>query len=149
MADEDVPFRILPRITDRNRFFWSAGADATLRFLACDDCDTWIHPPVPICPRCHRRDVTPKATSGLATLSTFTLNHQEWMPGPAVPFLVAIVDIDDAPGVRLTTNLVDVDPDDVEIGMPLEVVFEHHDDPDDPESPGVYIPLFRPVGPSS
>ena len=36
-----------------------------------------------------------------------------------------------------TTNLVDVVPDDVHSGMPVEVVFDHHDD--------VYLPLFRPA----
>ena len=45
--------------------------------------------------------------------------------------------IDEQDDVRLTTNLVDVEPDDVRIGMPVEVVFEHNDD--------VYLPLFRPA----
>jgi hypothetical protein len=39
--------------------------------------------------------------------------------------------------VRLTTNLVDVEPEDIRDGMPVEVVFEENDD--------VFLPLFRPA----
>ena len=45
--------------------------------------------------------------------------------------------IDEQPDVRLTTNLVDVEPDDVRIGMPVHVLFEHVDD--------VWLPLFTPA----
>jgi len=48
------------------------------------------------------------------------------------------VDIEEQPGLRLTTNLVDCEPGEVEIGMPLEVCFEERDD-------GIFIPLFQPV----
>jgi hypothetical protein len=43
-------------------------------------------------------------------------------------------------GVRLTTNLVRCPHGDIRIGMPLRVVFEHHEDPDG----DVWIPLFAP-----
>ena len=46
----DVPFRILPKLDDGNRFFWTSGADGRLRFLRCQDCGYFIHPPQPICP---------------------------------------------------------------------------------------------------
>jgi uncharacterized OB-fold protein len=47
------------------------------------------------------------------------------------------VAIDEQESVRLTTNLIDVEPEDIRTGMPVEVVFEQHED--------VYLPLFRPV----
>jgi len=131
------PFRILPRVTDRNRHFWTGGEVGELRFLRCQNCGFYIHPPTPICPRCHSKNLAPEAVSGRATLFTYTLNYQAWMPGPELPYIVAIVEMPEQEGLRLTTNLVDVEPDAVEIGMPLEVVFEHHED--------VWIPLFRPA----
>ena len=48
------------------------------------------------------------------------------MPGPELPYVVAIVEIDEDPSIRLTTNIVGCEPEDVEIGMPVRVVFEHH-----------------------
>ena len=47
-----APFRILPRVNDENRFFWTSGEDGQLRFLRCDDCGLYVHPPSPICPDC-------------------------------------------------------------------------------------------------
>jgi len=145
MSTAALPFRILPRITDRNRFFWTGGEVGELRFLRCDDCGTFVHPPVPVCPTCLGRSLRPHAVSGRAVLTTFTVNHHAWMPGPELPYVVAIVDIDEAPGVRLTTNIVGVEPDAVQIGMPLRVAFEQHPDPDDPASSGVWLPLFEPA----
>jgi uncharacterized OB-fold protein len=61
---------------------------------------------------------------------------QEWIPG-SEPYLIGLVAIQEQDSVRLTTNLVDVELDQVETGMAVEVVFEQHDD--------VYLPLFRPA----
>jgi hypothetical protein len=62
--------------------------------------------------------------------------HRAFGADVAVPYVVALVTLDDAPGVRLVSNLVDVAPDDVAIGMPVEVVF-------DDVSADVTVPGFR------
>ena len=77
---------------------------------------------------------------GKATLATYSINHQNWMPGPELPYVVAIVEIAEQPSVRLTTNLVNCPHDEIRIGMPVRVTFEHHEDPDG----DVYLPLFEP-----
>lgn len=133
----DAPFRILPRLNQHNEFFWTSGADGVLRFLRCDTCGYYVHPPTPICPRCLTKTLSPQPVSGRATVATFTVNHQPWIPGFDPPYVVAMVEIDEQPSVRLTTNIVSCDPDEVVIDMPVQVRFEHHDD--------VWIPLFEPV----
>jgi len=135
------PFRILPRLTDWNRDFWTGGARGELRFWRCQDCGFYIHPPAPICPQCHSKNMRTESVSGRATLATYTVNHQPWMPGPELPFVVAIIEIVEQPSVRLTTNLVNCAIDDVKIGMQLQVTFERHPDPDG----DIYIPLFEPA----
>ncbi len=137
-----VPFRILPRLTDENREFWTGGAHGELRFWRCDDCETYIHPPAPICPTCFSKRMHVEAVSGRATLATYSVNHQAWMPGPELPYVVGIVEIVEQPSVRLMTNVVNCPVDDVRIGMALHVTFEHHPDPDG----DVYLPLFEPDG---
>ena len=132
----DAPFRILPRVNDENRFFWTSGEDGRLRFLRCDECGFLVHPPSPICPECLCKRLTPTAVSGRATVATFTVNHQPWIPGYYPPYVVALVEIDEQPSVRLMTNIVGCSPDDVYVGMPVEVSFDHHDD--------VWLPLFKP-----
>lgn len=130
-------FRILPRITDANEFFWTSGADGHLRFLRCGSCGYWIHPPGPICPVCHSKALVPEAVAGTAVLHTYTVNRQAWLPGFDPPYVVAIVELPEQEGLRLTTNLVNCALDDVRIGMPVRVVFEQWED--------VWLPLFEPA----
>ena len=137
----DAPFRILPRVTDRNRHFWTGGADGELRFLRCQDDGTYVHPPTPRCPACWGKNLAAEAVSGAATVHTFTVNHQPWMPGPELPFVLAIVELPEQAGLRLTTNIVNCDPEKVTVGMPVRVTFEAHVDGDET----VYIPLFEPA----
>ena len=136
MTADGPAFRLLPRLEPENEFFWTSGADGVLRFLRCGDCRTYVHPPSPVCPECLSRDLAPEAVSGRATLVAHTLNVHGWIPG-SEPYLIGLVAIDEQPDVRLTTNLVGVEPEDVTTGMALEVTFEHSDD--------VWLPLFRPA----
>ncbi len=62
---------------------------------------------------------------------------QPWAPDMEVPYVVGVVSIDDAPGVQLTTRIVDVEPGAVAVDMPVEVTFLQVDD--------IALPLFRPV----
>ena len=119
---ETRPFRILPAVTPENEHFWLGGAEGELRFLRCADCRYWIHPPQPICPDClEPRRSPPEAASGRATVHTFTVNWQPWLPNFDPPYVIAIVALPEQDGLRLTTNIVGCEPDDVHIGMPVEV----------------------------
>lgn len=138
MTDLEKPFRILPKLDEQNTAFWTGGEHGELRFWRCQDCRWWLHPPGPRCPVCLSKSLAVEVASGRATVHTFTVNHQAFMPGPELPFVIAIVELPEQAGLRLTTNIVGVAPDEVDFGMAVEVVFEHHDD--------VWIPLFRPVG---
>lgn len=132
--------RPLPQLNDANRFFWTSGEDGKLRFLRCVDCSNFIHPPVPVCDRCLSRQQEVAAVSGRATLAAVTVNHQMWMPMIEPPYVIALVEIEEQPSVRLTTNIVECAEDDLAIGMALEVAFEHYED--------VYLPVFRPADPA-
>ena len=129
--------RPLPLITQENEFFWTSGADGTLRLQECKTCESLIHPPAPVCRYCRSRDVGVRAVSGRATLAGFTVNHRFSLPGLPAPYVVAQVAIAEDPRVRLTTNIVECDPDRLELGQQVEVVFEHVED--------VWLPLFRPA----
>lgn len=126
---------LLPDITPENEAFWSGGATGELRIMACNACDHRIQPPQLICPKCLSRDVAPRVASGRGTIHSYTINHQSWLPGLAVPYALAIVDLDDQPGVRLTTRLEVPSFDAIRIGSAVTVDFEPRED--------VYIPFFR------
>jgi uncharacterized OB-fold protein len=130
-------FRVLPRVTAGDRHFWTGGADGELRILRCQDCGFWIHPPKPRCPECLSSAVSPETTGGRGTVYTFTLNHQPWNPTYEHPYVIAVVELDEQPNLRVTTNIHDCDPQDVHIGMPVEVTFLEVED--------VWLPMFRPA----
>ena len=139
MAKTEVPFRILPRVTDRNRFYWTAGRDGELRFQRCNACRYFIHPPGVLCPECHSKDLGVEAVSGHGEVHTFSINHQAWMPGLEPPFVLAVVRLPEQADLRITTNIVNCAPDDVTFGMPVQVLFEAHAEDE------VWIPVFEPL----
>jgi acetyl-CoA acetyltransferase/uncharacterized OB-fold protein len=108
-----------------------------LRFAECGSCSALIHPPQPVCRYCRGRAIGVRAVSGFATLIGFTVNHRFGLPGLPAPYVVAQVAIEEDPRVRLTTNTVDCDPEQLELGMRMQVRFEQHED--------VWLPLFRPA----
>lgn len=130
-------FRMLPEITSINEDFWTGGAQGELRIYRCGGCGRFFHPPSRICHRCRSRDVGPEAVSGYARVAACTVNYHQWFPEFDPPYSVAIVELSDEPDVRLTTNVVGCDPEQVEVGMPVCVEFEDWDP--------VWIPVFRPV----
>jgi uncharacterized protein len=129
--------RVLPRLDSENRFFWTSGAQGELRFLKCRDCGAFTHPPRPVCRHCLSENVVPQAVAGTGVIDTFTVNHQEWRPGLQVPYVIARVAIDGAPGVYLTTNIVGCPVDAVDIGQRVRVKFEQQGE--------VYFPLFEKI----
>ncbi|MDT7775582.1 MAG: uncharacterized protein QOC67_4506, partial [Pseudonocardiales bacterium] len=73
---------------------------------------------------------------GLGTVHTFTVNHQQWVPGQA-PYVIAIVRLDEQEDLQLTTNVCGCDWAEVTVGMRVRVCFLHRND--------VWYPLFEPV----
>src|SRR5680860_1302645 len=140
-TEKPRPFRVIPAVGPDNEHFWMGGAEGELRFLRCQACGFWIHPPSPICPECLSRDLKVEAASGRATVFTFTINQQAWLPNFDPPYVVAIVALPEQDGLRLTTSIVGCDVDEVVIGMEVEVEFEEYD--------GVWLPYFHPVATGS
>ncbi len=129
--------RPLPELTPETEFFWTSGADGSLRFQYCTACHRHVHPPGPACPHCGA-ELEIRAVSGRAAVVGFTVNHQQWLPEMTPPYVIALVAIDEDPLVRLTTLIVDAEPGDVCIGLPVMVRFEQHED--------VWLPVFAPTG---
>jgi uncharacterized OB-fold protein len=134
------PIRPLPKLTERNRHFWQGGKDGSLMILRCQDCGYFIHPPGPICPQDWSKNLVPEATSGRAVVASYTINYHQWLPGFDPPYIIGLVEIREQPDLRLTTNIVGCSIESVHIGMDVQVVFEHHRDPDG----DVWLPLFEP-----
>jgi uncharacterized OB-fold protein len=101
----------------------------------CNVCGTFMWPVKPRCVECFSANVEWAPAGGRAVLYSFAVVHQRY-PGFDEPYVVATVET--AEGVRFNTSIVGAGPDELEIGMPLEVVF-------DPVSDDVVVPKFRPT----
>jgi acetyl-CoA acetyltransferase/uncharacterized OB-fold protein len=128
--------RPLPRLTPEVEFFWTSGADGILRFRRCENCHALQHPPAPVCRTCGSDRLEVVQVAGTGVVVGFTVNEHTWHPDIPAPYVVAIVAIDEDPRVRLTTNLVDVTPAQLAVGLRVEVRFEQVAD--------VWLPVFTP-----
>jgi uncharacterized OB-fold protein len=118
--------------------FWEGCNQKKLVIRHCNACQQFFHPPAPACPRCASTSVGWKEVSGNGTVFTYTIGHHavhSSLKGHK-PYNVAIVLLDDADDVRLVSNVVDVEAQDMKIGMPVSVFW-------DEISEGVYLPRFK------
>jgi uncharacterized OB-fold protein len=117
--------------------FWQAAKRRRLTAPQCADCGTFRMPPTPFCPNCQSAAVNWVELSGDATVYSFAVVHG--FPGlPDLTLVPAVVDLPDAPGARMVSNIVDVAPAEVTIGMPVRVDFS-------PIADGWLLPIFRAV----
>ena len=119
--------------------FWAAAREHRLVVAQCAVCARFRIPPTPFCPSCTSQSLDWPELPGTASLFTYTIVRHAVVPAltSAVPYVVGLVELDGAPGVRLVTNIVDCDPDVLRVGDPLEVVW---DDLGDDRT----VPRFRP-----
>lgn len=120
--------------------WWEAAAQHRLVVQRCTACGTTRHPPGPVCPTCRGGGAEWAVLPGTGTVYTYTIVRQAFLPALAdvVPYVVAAIEPDGAGGARMVSNVVDVDPEDMEIGMPVEVVWEDM-------GPELALPRFRPA----
>jgi uncharacterized OB-fold protein len=134
MTTEEVT-RPAPTVTDDSARFWEAARDGRLVAQRCAGCGELHHPPRPVCPRCHSLEHDFIELAGTGVVYSFALLHYPQHPAFTYPVVAVLVDLDE--GVRVLSNLVDVEPADVRIGLGVEVAFE-------PTVADMAVPVFRP-----
>ena len=105
--------------------FWAAAAEHRLSLPRCEACDRLVWYPADACRRCGATAMAWVDLSGLGTLFSWVVVHQQFLPQYDPPYVTALVAVDEDPTVRLATRLVDVDPADpgLTVDQPVEVVF--------------------------
>ena len=117
--------RLAPSMSPDTQFFWDGLREHRLLIQRCDDCGALRHPPRPMCPACTSLAWGTIDSAGLGTVHSFVLPQHPPDPFIPAPYVVVLVEL--AEGPRLISNLIDVDPADVHIGMPVEVGYETFD----------------------
>ena len=124
----------LPVPDEDTQPYWDYCAQGELRAQRCLACSRLRHPPRPLCPACGSFDFEWQKLSGRGEVFSYTVAHQAIHPAleGRVPHTVVLVQLEE--GLLLTSNLVDDGA--VEIGQPVEVVFEA-------STGGFVLPKFR------
>jgi uncharacterized OB-fold protein len=131
--------RLAPSVSPDTQFFWDGLKEHRLLIQRCTGCGTLRHPPRPMCPTCNALEWETVDASGRGTVFSFVLPRHPPMPFMEDDYIVVLVELEE--GTRLVSNLRDVAPEDVSIGMPVEVLYEVFDD-------GLVLHQFRPAGPT-
>lgn len=118
--------------------FWSSMREHKLTAQRCRDCGKlFSYPPQGSCPHCLSPNYEWVPLSGKGKVYSFVTYHRAWHPAykDKVPYNVSLVDLDEGP--RLISNVIDCPPDQAKIGMPVQIVYQDHDE--------YTLPLFRPA----
>ena len=129
----------LPRIDEESKGFWEACQRHELYVQRCGTCSALRYYARALCPTCLSSDTEWVRCSGRGKVYTFTVTYQNQAPGfrEELPYVLAYVELEE--GVRMLTNIVGCKPDEIRIGMPVEVLF-------DDVTAEVTLPKFKRAG---
>lgn len=125
-------------VTQDNAFWFEAAREGRLLIQRCRDCHALRQPPGPACPACRSFEWDTIEASRRGTLHTWTIVHKPQDGAFTYPLAVGLLDL--AEGTRLVGDIAGIDPSELSIGMPMEVVFTEH-------AHGETLPQLRPCSP--
>ena len=120
--------------------FWDAALEHRLVIQRCVGCGTFRLPPTGFCWKCRSQDTEWVELAGRGTVYSFTVVWHPLLPdfADSVPYVPAVVELPDTNGCRLIGAMVDVETENVKVGMSVELVWRDVRD-------GVTVPTWRPV----
>ena len=133
---ERPPGLPLPQPDEESQPFFDALQAGELKLQRCIGCGRASHPPQAMCRHCQGCAFDWQAVRGSGTVYSYVVTHQAVHPALRGYTPMATVEVALEEGPRITSNLIDVPPDAIAIGMPVEAVFEDVGE-------GVVLPLFR------
>ena len=121
------------------KYYWEACNRREFQMQRCTACARYRWMPGELCPYCDSADLVWTPLSGRGTVSTWTVVTHPVHPAAVaqVPYIVVEVEIEEQPGLRVISTLVEIDPEEITIGVPVEVEFREH-------SSGQKLPVFKP-----
>jgi uncharacterized protein len=137
----------LPDLTDeRTAEYFAGAARGELMLPRCGDCNRLVWYPEDECPSCGGRTFTWTRVSGRGRVFTWAVVRRAFLPAfeEMVPFVTALVALEEDPRVRIVSYVVDCDPDALAADLPVEAVFRPLRFPTVPDR-SVTVPMFVPA----
>jgi uncharacterized OB-fold protein len=131
---------VVPEPSELTSFFWDAARAGRLEIQRCNTCRRYQHPPEPVCHSCLSFDLGSAEVSGRGTVYSYEIATQAFHPyfADKLPYVIAVVELDEQPGLKLLTNLVDFPEEALAVDARVEVQFH-------PLTDRISLPVFRPA----
>ncbi|NIB41708.1 hypothetical protein HBA55_19035 [Pseudomaricurvus alkylphenolicus] len=133
----------IPKVNEMTKGHWDGCKNHELRIQRCSCCETYCHPPQPMCAKCNSTAMEWHPVEGKGTVYSYIICRNTSVGefparGFTYPYATVMIELDGVEGVRIASNLVDCELEDIKIGMPVSVVFEKIND-------DITLPKFRPL----
>lgn len=128
--------RVAPIENYDNEHYWEGLRQGKLLIQRCTSCNTLRHPPQPMCESCQSIEWDTVESKGKGKVYTYTVMHYPEIPPFDYPNAIVLVDLNE--GVRLVSQLEGCKPDEITIGMPVEMEIKEVQE-------GMSLPIFRPA----
>ena len=134
----DAAIKQFPRPTPETEAYWQGCRNHELLLQRCTQCNKFQCDPRSMCANCASENLEWVKASGQGKVLTFTIGRHPVSEAYAadVPYVVALIQLDEGP--TMMSNVVQCDPETLQIGNPVQVVFEDW-------SEEISIPQFRPI----
>jgi uncharacterized OB-fold protein len=128
----------VPQPNPDDQAYWDFCARRELRIQRCVKCSQFRHPPMPCCGRCGSRETEWAAVPCTGSVFSYTIVRHAAHPALkcAVPYNVAVIHLDDAGDVRLVSNVMDAEPEQMAVGLRVALAW-------DDNAEGQPLPRFR------
>ena len=116
-----------PVADELDKPFWDACNEERLILQHCATCDRWQHPPERVCRQCGSADrLAWRQIAGSGTIYSFGVVHDTPISSLQAeqPYNVAVIDLDEAPGINMMSHLPGTPADEVPIGAKVRLIFE-------------------------
>jgi uncharacterized OB-fold protein len=125
--------------------YFAAAARGELAITRCRACDRYVWYPEETCSACGG-PLEWAPVSGRGTLFSWAVVRRPFLPAfeAMVPFVTALVALDEDPAVRIVSYVVDTPPDALAADLPLAVTFRPLSFPTVPDHT-VVVPMFAPA----
>lgn len=126
-TDKPIPHPALWGVLYRSSTpLWEGVKQEKLLIQKCKGCGKILHPPRPMCPACQSTESEHIEASGKGKIYSYVTYHKSPHKGFKAPYSVVLVELEEGP--RVISNMVDVKPEEIKIGMPVKVAYEKIDD---------------------
>lgn len=118
-----IPFK-----NQDNNPYWDAADRHELSLQKCDECKTYAMVPGPSCAKCGSADTrwVNLGSDITAKIYSYVISYRPFMPGfqDELPYIIAQAELDGVEDVRIMCNVLACKPEDIKIGMPVEMIWQ-------------------------